>query len=130
MNLFQYKPFVSAAGIYLDWKIECDALTKEDWESIARISYKSIPSFKFALGVPEGGIFLAYAIDHYANRDAEKILIVDDVWTTGSSMQKYAANLNLDNWIGFVAFSRGKLPDNVYCFLQFALKDSNELLKQ
>ena len=32
MNLFQKVDFKSSAGLDLSWKIECDAITDDEWE--------------------------------------------------------------------------------------------------
>ena len=33
MNLFLKEDFISHAGLPLTWKVECDALTKKDYEN-------------------------------------------------------------------------------------------------
>ena len=37
MDLFQSVNFKSHSGLNLTWKIECDALDKEEWQCIARM---------------------------------------------------------------------------------------------
>ena len=119
MSLFQVKSFVGAAGSVLPWRIECDALTDEDWETIAAIASPKIPAFGAAVGVPTGGHKLAIAVGRYRRTDDGPFLIVDDVWTTGASMNRMAGSLIPGRqWHGFVAFARGPLPPHVRCFMQ------------
>lgn len=116
--LFKKQKFVSAAGLELTWRIECDDLTIEDWRQIAAISAPNLPPFKRALGVPRGGILLATELTKYVKPKSDITLVVDDVWTTGKSMNDFAKFHDLKTWVGFVAFSRGVLPPLVKCFMQ------------
>ena len=88
MNLFQRKFFISHAGLPLNWKIECDALTAEDWKGIARMimDYETRP-FGSVEGIPRGGLPLAVALTEYATEGPP--MIVDDVYTTGASFKEY-----------------------------------------
>ena len=63
MNLFQKISFISHAGLPLNWKIECDALSEDDWKGIARMimDYEKRP-FGSVEGIPRGGIPLAKAL--------------------------------------------------------------------
>lgn len=118
MPLFELKSFGGAAGIRLPWKIECDALTDEDWETIAAIAAPKLPPFRTTVGVPTGGHKLAIALDRYSSNDGP-YLIVDDVWTTGKSMRAIVGSLTGGlHWNGFVAFARGPLPPYVRCFMR------------
>lgn len=119
--LFRWGRFKGAAGYDLNWKIECDALDDKDWECIARMSRPLVPAFATASGVPRGGVRLAEIMDAYRRKDATKVLIVDDVWTTGLSMHRYALELGLKDgqWHGFVVFSRSiRLPHWVTCLCE------------
>ena len=42
MNLFIKEDFISHAGLPLTWKVECDALTDEDYEALAKIVSEKI----------------------------------------------------------------------------------------
>ncbi len=88
MNMFQKEDFVSHAGLNLTWKIECDAMTPEDWDTIAYIvslSYK----FSNVRGIPRGGLPFQKALEKYEDSSVLKILIVDDVLTSGESMSEF-----------------------------------------
>lgn len=115
MPLFIKKNFISAAGLALTWKIECDALTPDDWYAIAAICAPSLPSFGRVVAVPKGGKLLAAEFEKFVKQNEQRILVVDDVWTTGSSMAKIG--IGFDKWIGFVAFARGELPAHVFAFM-------------
>lgn len=114
MALFVQQEFISAAGLPLTWKIECDALTAEDWRTIAFVCAKQIPTFGSVIGVPRGGLIFACEMKRYATNGLP--LIVDDVWTTGKSMRAIATKFPI--WRGLVAFARGPLPPNVYSFMR------------
>ena len=104
MNLFQLGNFVSHAGKELEWKIECDALTDDDWECLAKmISEKT--QFGSVYGIPRGGTKLANALQKYCNPKNPLRLVVDDVWTTGKSMR----DVMQKNDIGFVVFARERI---------------------
>jgi hypoxanthine phosphoribosyltransferase len=128
--MFNHGDFVSAAGLNLKWKIECDDLSNKDIECIANIAGQK---YKFCdvVGVPRGGYKLATALKHYITPYSSTLLVVDDVWTTGGSMMAYINQLKQGfssnsakwitteiNWQGFVIFSRGFLQNNVDSLFQ------------
>ena len=118
MNLFRSgKQFVLSSGMIADWKIDCDALTDDDWETLAKIISRRI-TFKAVVGVPTGGNKLAEALDKYS-KDPEPypdgyippypVLLVDDVITTGNSMNEWRDKIIASgerDVVGFVVFSR------------------------
>jgi hypothetical protein len=112
--LFRRGEFTSAGGLPLAWKIECDALDAQDWECIAYVGSKMLRPFGRILGVPRGGLALAAAMRAYVTPGSLVPLVVDDVWTTGTSMCAAAPGCP---WIGYVGFARGPLPKNVQAFL-------------
>ena len=120
--LFQWGKFQSAAGISLDWKIECDALTADDWQCIAAVGMRRLPQFGGVVGVPTGGRALAKAFEPYRMTGVARMLVVDDVWTTGKSMGTFVDGIEkLGEWWGFVAFARGATPRNVMHFARIDL---------
>jgi orotate phosphoribosyltransferase len=112
MNLFEKKKWIMHSGEASDFKIECDALTYDDWDTIAYLISKHF-SFVNVVGVPLGGLALAKALKKY-KKSLGPLLIVDDVLTTGTSMEEmkdtYLERYN-NNIIGVVVFARGKCPN-------------------
>ena len=110
MNLFQNSAFILSSGMQSNFKIECDVLTDDDWQTLAVIISNN---FKFSqvIGVPTGGIKLANKLCDFCSHGP--ILVVDDVLTTGRHMEEVRANLDRcgKDYIGVVVFSRGKCPD-------------------
>jgi hypothetical protein len=114
--MFEWGKFIGAGGGELDWKINCDDLTDADLECIARAALKRLPLFHAVVPVPGGGIRLAKAIlDVCAGEDDDSAtyLVVDDVWTTGTSMRRLVEDCGFTEWHGFVIFARGPTPPNV-----------------
>lgn len=106
MNLFQRGNFTLHSGATRDWKIECDALSIGDWDCIARMLSRLLSPFSTAIGIPRGGIPLARALERYASFG--KPLLVDDVLTTGASLEK---GLHLyPGANGAVVFACGPVP--------------------
>lgn len=98
--------FTAHSGQELTWKIECDSLSDDDIRGIAFALSQVLPTFGSVEGVPRGGLRLAEAMRQYATTGA--LLIVDDVCTTGGSLEVYRAGREA---IGAVIFNRGELPD-------------------
>lgn len=111
-HLFVNGEFQSANDGTLPWKIDCDALTDDDWATIA-YQYAQLNPFRAVYGIPTGGMKLATALEQYAQPDLPySLLIVDDVLTTGQSMEEAREALSADNprIIGLVLFSRMQYP--------------------
>ena len=114
MNLFQKGDFISHAGLHLKWKIECDALTAKDWKGLARMimDYET-RSFGSVEGIPRGGLPLANALKEYATVGPP--MIVDDVYTTGTSFKEYCnkhyRSMSFDYNPKWVVFARTKPKD-------------------
>lgn len=106
--LFQLGSFTLASGQKTNWKIECDSLLEEDWVTVAYLLSNLVQPFGAVEGVPRGGLVLAKCMQRYVTEG--KLLIVDDVWTTGSSWLKYCSNRPA---FGAVVFARGLVPENV-----------------
>lgn len=114
MNLFQNQEITSAAGLKLPFKIDCDALTDEDIMALA-VMAKKIISPSRCIGVPTGGIRFAAAIEATGLWEHGYPVIIDDVWTTGTSVLKVASANGLIDEIGHkvlccVIFARGDYP--------------------
>ena len=112
MNLFEKKKWIMHSGETSDFKIECDALTSDDWDTIAYLISKHF-SFSEVVGVPRGGLALQYSLKKY-KKSLGPLLIVDDVLTTGTSMEE-ERDLYLEryknNIVGVVLFTRGRCPN-------------------
>jgi hypothetical protein len=87
-GLFQWfeEGYTFHSGKVSNFKIECDALEPDDWTALARLIARSI-DFGSVEGVPRGGLPLAEALTPYAT--SGKLLIIEDVWTTGASMERH-----------------------------------------
>ena len=108
MNLFIREDFISHAGLPLTWKVECDALTDNDYEALAKIVSEKL-TFRDVKGIPRGGIPFEKALKPYCtNDDNDPLLIADDVYTTGTSMREVYE----EGAIGFVVFARNEITDD------------------
>ena len=86
-DLFVNESFVGHSGVMLPWKIECDSLSDAEWEwAAARVAERI--HIHSVYGVPTGGMKLANALEQYIKPSGEHLLIVDDVLTTGGSMEQ------------------------------------------
>lgn len=112
MNLFQLGKFTLSSGRQSSYKIDCDALTDEDWECLAYMASRRIPKFSHVDGVPTGGLKFAKALQKYATLPKEScvFMIADDVLTTGASMEKHADGLPECTVLGVCVFARGPCP--------------------
>lgn len=104
LPLFQSGNFTLHSGSKSSWKISCDTLTDRDWETIAYMIQEKL-KFGKVIGIPTGGLKLAKALEQYATAGAT--LIVDDVLTTGKSMEEMKATCD-GEVIGAVVFARGE----------------------
>lgn len=116
MNLFQRVDLVLHSGGRSDFKIECDALTDKDFKTIAYLIYKRYHPIRSAYGIPTGGKRLEMALKDYTVDDKNGCtLIVDDVLTTGGSMEKFKNEVISENYKddckGVVIFARRKCPE-------------------
>ena len=119
MTLFKRGKFTSHSGVELDFKIECDALTDEDIECVAEYIASKMNCRFMVQGIPRGGCRLADALKQYEDLQAPfQILIVDDVCTTCTSMEKAKAaqppQVHPSDVVGWVIFARTTPPDWVH----------------
>lgn len=98
--------FISHSGLTLSWKFDADALSDVDIESIARVAVSTgiVQRFSNVWGVPSGGIRLANAFAPWATEGDFGTLIVDDVLTTGASMEGAKQRWGAEQ--GFVILAR------------------------
>lgn len=118
-TLFIKQDFIMHSGDVGHWKIECDALTDKDIETLAFIIQQNITSgIRRVYGVPRGGMRLAKALEKYKDPNGNVKLIVDDVLTTGNSMEEAKEQLGWINAVGVVIFARNVCPDWIYAVFQ------------
>ena len=108
-TLFIKKDWVMHSGGTAHYKIECDALTDEDIDCLAFIIAQK-GKFSDVFGIPNGGVRLANSLRKFADKEGVK-LIVDDVLTTGTSMEEAKQKLGWSDAVGVVLFSRGPCAD-------------------
>ena len=122
IDLFQKINFTSHSGLDLTWKIEMDALSREDWECITQMILELSPPFREAVGIPRGGVKLGKLLNlHGTGKREHPICIVDDVLTTGGSMIEFKRKRQWRNptkYIGWVVFARSRPPDWVRVLFQ------------
>lgn len=125
MSLFNFGAFKLHSGKFVDFKIDCDFLSIDDIISVTRmmvgvLNIKYSIKFKEVYGVPTGGERLARCLKSFTNLDGVYTLLVDDVWTTGDSLRTFIKDKNIQGpRVGFVIFSRGSLPDNVFSLFDY-----------
>ena len=121
VDLFQKVDFKSHAGLDLSWKIEMDALSENEWKCIAHMITELSQPFRAAIGIPRGGLKLSgYLNDHSTQKESDPYLIVDDVMTTGGSMEVFKKEHFNDKYvIGWVVFARSKVP--IWCDALFRM---------
>ena len=116
MTLLPNKPFLSKNGVRLPFKIECDAFTDEDLQTLARrVSEKF--TFGDVMGVPRGGLRFAAFLKQLQTPGANATLVVDDVFTTGKSMEDMRAAV-YGMSVGVVIFAWVDTPSWVYPIFQ------------
>ena len=109
MNLFRLlsKAITLHSGQKTRYKINCNALTNADWKCLAFIAAtEMLPPFSAVEGVPTGGLKFAKALQKYCQKTGP-LLIVDDVCTTGNSMNEHLGDRKAR---GCVVFCRGVCP--------------------
>lgn len=126
-DLFQLGLFTLNSGLSSPWKIECDVLSGGDIDTLCALIRLLVGPYSGVVGVPKGG--LPYARRLAANSLPDEAgkhpcLIVDDVLTTGASMETMRENLiktmgwPVDRFVGVVVFARGPCPPWVKAVLQ------------
>jgi len=106
--LFRQGDFTLHSGARGNYFIDCDALTDEDWETLAKVTAERF-TFGKVVGIPKGGLKLADALEKYKTEGTGVTLIVDDVLTTGKSMEEEKAK-HSELVSGIVVFARGYCP--------------------
>lgn len=107
MSLFSRGWYTLHSGERCSWKIDCDALTTKDIETLASMAFSFLRPFDQIEFVPRGGLRLAHVLETYQQAGVNSLLIVDDVLTTGASMEQQRAGREAQ---GLVIFARGPCP--------------------
>ena len=122
IKLFQTTDFKSHSGLDLSWKIECDALQDGEWFTLSKMIMEISPPFSKAVGIPRGGVKLRDLLNiHGTGKRTDPICIVDDVITTGESMNDFKRTKHWrepTEYIGWVVFARTTPPDWVNVLFQ------------
>lgn len=122
--LFVYVPggFPMHSGGRSTVKVECDALSSEEWDGLARLALERglIQPHRHIVRVPRGGNAFGDAIERLglASTVGDARLVVDDVLTTGASM----IEVMRPGDYGLVAFARGPLPRGVFAVWSLGLR--------
>lgn len=104
-SLFRYGRFrLHSLGRDSRFKIDCDALTDRDLQAIVALIL-STHRFRSVEGIARGGSRLARLLAYYCDPKFQTHLIVDDVLTTGRSIQE-ALNRTKGRVEAVVIFSR------------------------
>jgi len=120
--LFQQGEFTLHSGKQTNFKIDCDALADDDWGALATMVSERF-DFSVVHGIPRGGEKFAKALQEYMNPHSAFVLIVDDVLTTGRSMEEARGKYGVELCKGVVVFARGLCP-NWICPLFQMLPDN------
>lgn len=111
MSLFRLQDVVLHNGGKSEWIIDCNALTDEDLATLAKMATKILPEFGSVEGIPRGGLRFAAALAKYITPGSLRVLIADDVCTTGRSFVEHRSDASA---IGIAIFSRGTCPGWVH----------------
>lgn len=116
------EPFRLSSGGQSFYRLEADTSQEdpETLEAMASIIAANVPPFDEVVGVPRGGLALAAALGIYCIPGADCVLFVDDVWTTGGSLDaEVAKRLNSPKQFAkAVVWDRGGAPDDVFCLFK------------
>lgn len=107
-SLFELGAFILPSGRTTHFKIECDVLQEADWAALARLAAAILPPYGRVEGVPRGAIAFARALEEYVTPSSSQLLIADDVWVTGISMERHRAEREA---IGVVVFARNAVAE-------------------
>ena len=111
IDLFQKLDFISHAGIPMSWKLECDGINEAEWSAIAKMimDYQTEP-FSKVVGIPRGGLPLQWALETYVTEGDHPWLVVDDVYSTGTSFREYCTTKDTMFASKWVVFARKPIP--------------------
>jgi hypothetical protein len=116
---FSPQPMRLHSGEYSQFRIDCDDLAGSDWDVLAKLVDESGITFCEVYSVPTGGDHFANALKQYIDKDSDTVLVVDDVYTTGSSMEAMKREVTLVGTSakiaqGIVVFARRQTPEWIF----------------
>ena len=113
VDLFQKINFISHAGIPMSYKIECDGISKDEWSALAEMimDFEKRP-FSKVVGIPRGGLPLQWALEPYVTKGDHPWMVVDDVYTTGTSFREFCTTKETMFAIKWVIFARKPINPN------------------
>jgi orotate phosphoribosyltransferase len=120
MSLFNLGSFRLHSGENSDFKIDCDYLSHEDIEALCYILHKKIPEFSHVYGVPRGGLILEKELRKYCRPlIPNRILVIDDVLTTGDSILTFMDKFDPLEVMGATLFRRSsqEVCPNIYSLI-------------
>ena len=125
-KLFTVGDFISHAGLPLKWKIECDAISPEQWSALATMimDYQTEP-FSKVVGIPRGGLPLQYALEKYVTEGEHPWLICDDVYTTGTSFREFCTTKETMFAYKWCIFARKTIPSMENINALFTMPEKN-----
>ena len=125
-KLFTVGDFISHAGLPLKWKIECDAISPEQWSALATMimDYQTEP-FSKVVGIPRGGLPLQHALEQYITNGDYPWLVVDDVYTTGTSFREFCTTKDTMWAYKWVVFARKPIDPNSGVRALFTMPEKN-----
>ena len=127
-SLFNYGDFALHSGARSDFKIDCDHLTDDDLAVLAVLAANRF-EWSYALGIGTGGSRFACALAAYNTKDERNPrMIVDDVLTTGASMEAKRARIE-GECFGLVIFARSRPAQWIYPMFQLGMPWSDRPLR-
>jgi hypothetical protein len=109
--MFESGKFTLHSGGKNNFRINCASLTWIDLAALAEMVAPKLKPFGQVYGIPRGGVRFSQALGRY--RTTGPRLVVDDVFTTGASME----DEHTDGDQGLVIFSRvpwARVPEWIY----------------
>lgn len=125
-GMFKSGKFKLHSGEESDFKIDCDALTDADLFTLSEMAVKLVRPFGKVIGIPTGGERFANALSrHESSEHKNHLLIVDDVLTTGISMDKvyYENVMKFKSITGIVIFNRSQKEEPDWIYSLFTLNN-------
>lgn len=112
-GMFKTGDFTLKSGEKSSWKIDCDALSVEDWDALAQMALPFVQPFNAVYDCGGASMQFAAALIPFISKSGAP-LVVDDVFTSGATMEAVRINVvpkELDGPMGckgVVVFARHK----------------------